>query len=404
MIGERIRQARTAAGLTQDEVVGQLEDYGVELTKGGLSKYERGGSTPPASTLRGLGRVLDVKPSFFFEQPSASVQWLAFRKASALGKKRQERIKILAEQRVDSIVQLLDVLEPKAKPRVPKTTAITGPEDVEAAATRLRDAWKLGEQPIESVTAAIELNGGIVVEPAEEDDGFDGLSGWVNDRIPVTVVSPSVSDDRRRFSLAHELGHLFMDCQGVDEKTEERYAHRFAAAFLVPASVAKRELGERRRHLNFRELGLLKRRHGLSMQAWIFRAADLGIIDDAHKRTLYVEMGRRGWRRREPVDFDGQEQPKRLCQLTARAYAEGVITQERAETLCPGITKDMGEEETKMPESLDARTLLKLPKADRDRIMAKAAALIEDEYREGGGLSGFESLSEEDHRDDAVSD
>jgi len=403
MVGDRIKQARIAAGMTQDEVVEALSRDGVSLTKGGLSKYERGGSTPKPSMLRALGGVLGVESSFFLEEPETTVRWLAFRKASGLGKKQQVRIKTLAESQVDVILNLRRALEPSATaPDMPEPHRVTTPDDAEEAAASLRAHWKLGEQPIESVTATIEDGGGIVVESGGEDDLFDGLSGWVNDEQPVVVVSWAVGDDRRRFSLAHELGHLFMDVGDVDEKTEERLAHRFAAAFLVTASTARRELGERRRHLDFRELALLKEKHGLSMQAWVYRAADLGIIEQSHAKSLFMEMSRRGWRRTEPVEFEGQEQPSRLRQLTVRALAEGLVSHTQAERICPGVTRDISDEEPAGP--LDARSLMRLPREERDRLMEQAATLVADEYEAGGGLAGFESLSEEDLFDESVED
>ena len=60
MIGDRIRQARVAGGMTQQEVVDSLAAEGVPLTKGGLSKYERGGSAPKPTVIRALGRILGV--------------------------------------------------------------------------------------------------------------------------------------------------------------------------------------------------------------------------------------------------------------------------------------------------------------------------------------------------------
>lgn len=403
MVGDRIKQARIAAGMTQEEVVEGLSRLGVSLTKGGLSKYERGGSMPKPTMLRSLGRVLGVESSFFLEEPETTVRWLAFRKASRLGKKQQVRIKTLAEAQVDVYLSLRRALEPSASgPDMPQPHRVASPDDAEAAAASLRDHWKLGEQPIESVTATIEDGGGIVVESGGEGDLFDGLSGWVNDELPVVVVSRAVGDDRRRFSLAHELGHLFMDVGGVDEKTEERLAHRFAAAFLVPASTARRELGERRRQLDFRELALLKQKHGLSMNAWVFRAADLGIIEQAHAKSLFMEMSRRGWRRTEPVEFEGQERPSRLRQLAVRALAEGLISNAQAERIYPGVTRDVSEEEP--AGSLDARSLMRLRREERDRLMEQAATLVADEYGAGGGLAGFESLSEEDYFDESIED
>lgn len=403
MIAKRIRQARIAAGMTQDEVVEVLRAMDVSLTKGGLSKYERGGSTPKPTVLRSLAEALGVETSYFLDEQDVTLEWLAFRKASGLGKKKQERIKTLAEAQVDVFLSLQRALEPAAeKSKMPVRVKVTRPEDAEVAAESLRQHWRLGEQPIESVTATIEDCGGIVVESGGENDLFDGLSGWANESIPVVVVSWAVTDDRRRFSLAHELGHLIMDAPDVDEKTEERLAHRFAAAFLVTAATARRELGEKRRRLDLKELAILKQKHGLSMQAWIFRAADLGIIESSHAKSLFTQMSMRGWRRVEPVEFEGEEKPRKLRQLTVRALAEGLVSHSQAERIYPGVTRDVTEMEPTGP--LDARTLARLPKSERARLMEQAATLVADEYEAGGGLAETESLSEEDHFDKSFED
>jgi len=401
MVGDRIRQARIASAMTQDDVVDSLAARKVRLTKGGLSKYERGGSVPKPTILRALAEVLGVETSYFLDEPSVDVQWLAFRKASGFGAKRQERVKTLAEGQIEVILSLRFALEPTGMRQVlPPRRNVGELQDAEEAANSLRKHWHLGDQPIESVTTAIEDSGGIVVESGSDEDAFDGLSGWVNEKVPVVVVSGAVSDDRRRFSLAHELGHLCMDVYDAHARAEEKLAHRFAAAFLVTASTARRELGERRRHVDLRELAMLKQKHGLSMQAWILRAADLSIIDESHARTLFTEMSSRGWRRVEPVEYEGQERPQKLRQLTVRALAEGLVTRKQAERIIPGITRDLTEDEP--AGALDPRSLVRMPRAERDRLMEEAARVAAGEYEDGGGLSGFESLDEEDHFDKSV--
>jgi hypothetical protein len=47
---------------------------------------------------------------------------------------------------------------------------------------------------------------------------------------------------------------------------------------------------------------------------------------------------------------------------------------------------------------------VRLPPAERERLLAQAAEAVADEYEEGGTLSGFEALSWEDHFDTPVSD
>ena len=402
MITERLRQARVAAGLTQDEVVARLGNHGVKLTKAGLSKYERGGSVPPAKTLVALARSVGVDTEYFFREPAAKVDWLGFRKASTLAKGKQERIKSVAATQVDSFFRLHTILAGEPKCDVPAPTLVKEPEDAEVAAEKLRNHWRLGDQPIESVTFAIEDSGGIVVDVDGEEDLFDGLAGWANEQTPVLVMSGAVSDDRRRFSLSHELGHLLMDVGDVDQKTEEKFAHRFAAAFLVAAPTARRELGERRRSLDFTELALLKRKHGLSMQAWIMRAVDLGIIEQSHARTLFVEMGVRGWRKKEPVNYEGREEPARLKQMTLRALAEGLITESEARRILPSLPLELWDTDMKSKSSMDPRRLRGLPKAERDQLLKQAAAKVERDYAEGGDLRGFEALAEGDQHDNSI--
>jgi len=84
MICQRIRQARTISGLSQDEVVLALSQRGAPLTKAALSKYERGASVPRATLLKHLGAVLNVPAEYFLREPTVSVEWLAFRKSKLM--------------------------------------------------------------------------------------------------------------------------------------------------------------------------------------------------------------------------------------------------------------------------------------------------------------------------------
>ncbi|MDZ7844749.1 MAG: ImmA/IrrE family metallo-endopeptidase [Anaerolineales bacterium] len=99
-------------------------------------------------------------------------------------------------------------------------------------------------------------------------DHFDALVFWANERIPVIVVKGGIPGDRQRFNLARELGHILLDLS--DNVDEEKAAHRFAGAFLVPRQKAIEELGEHRQRLSVQELHILKHKYGLSMQAWIY--------------------------------------------------------------------------------------------------------------------------------------
>lgn len=417
MIGQRIKQARVAAAMTQDEVVAALDAAGHPLTKAGLSKYERGGSVPKPTTLRALGKVLRVPAEFFLEEARATVgvEWLA-RRGTRLTMAEEERIKTLATAQVEAVVTLRRALEPKRVwpgfprvkvPRGPVETVETAAED---AARQLRKAWHVGDAPIESVAATIEDAGGIVVETDGVPPSFDALAGWVDGSTPVVVVSVAAPETEHRVRLACELGRLSVDSSKADPSEMPRlvqsFAQRFAAAFLVPADAARRELGDRRRHLDLRELAILKVKYGLSMQAWIYRATDLGIIEPAHSRSLIADLSARGWRKAEPVAFDARERPLRLRQLTMRAHAEGLLTDAQAERISPGATRERiywcaaargrtsRETPNRASRRMDARTLLKLPPPEREQLLARAARLVKGDYEKGGALAGFQADDE----------
>lgn len=65
MLGQRIKQSRLAAGLTLDECVARIREFGFTITKSALSQYENEKRTPGALVLNSLADVLSVPRSRF---------------------------------------------------------------------------------------------------------------------------------------------------------------------------------------------------------------------------------------------------------------------------------------------------------------------------------------------------
>jgi len=339
---------------------------------------------------------LGAKPSYFLTEPVLKIEWLAFRKQTKLGKNKQEQIKAFVEDVVEKQWRLADVFYPRQRSAFPKPTVAATAQDAEGISRQLRKKWKLGDTPIDSLVEMVEDKGGFVVEFPEPGIQFDGLSGRADGR-PVVVVNAESSVDRYRYNVAHELGHLMMICPKGAPKEEERRAHRFAAALLVPADVAIRELGEKRRHLSFAELGVLKEKYGLSMQAWVRRARDLEIISEGLYKSLFIEFSAKGWRKHEPYDYSGHEKPKRLVQMVLRAVAEGIIAQEDANRICRDCGADPMSGEKKIKSTVTSPSeILKLPRKQRAQILADAAARAEKEYRGNSNLTEFDAFGEDD--------
>ena len=329
-VGERIRQARKMAQMSQDALGNKAG-----VSKQAISKYELAKDMPGSAVLSQLAKALGVRVEFFLRRKSAlDVQAPAYRRHSRLGAKEQEAI--LAEVQewleryleVESFLPRDEVRSFQFPPNLDRNVHCL--EVVEDVAEGVRRAWDLGLDPIENLTEVLE-DKGIKVRLAEAPDRFDALTMWVNGEVPVIAVNRSFPGDRQRFSLAHELGHLMLKVgPGVDE---ERAACRFAGAFLVPAAVAHYELGGGRHTLDAHELYLLKQKYGVSMQAWVYRAKDLGIVSESAAQSLFSSFKSSGWYRQEPGEQLPREEPQRMKRLVMKLLAEDLISESRAAEL-----------------------------------------------------------------------
>jgi Zn-dependent peptidase ImmA (M78 family) len=111
----------------------------------------------------------------------------------------------------------------------------------------------------------------------------------------IILVNSTAPTDRKRLTLAHELGHLCLHNEFVSENVEEE-ATDFAAEFLMPEAAIAHQL----RDLTIGRLNDLKHVWGVSMQAIIERAFRLGLLPPTKRTNLYKQFSARGWRTREP--------------------------------------------------------------------------------------------------------
>jgi Zn-dependent peptidase ImmA (M78 family) len=79
-------------------------------------------------------------------------------------------------------------------------------------------------------------------------------------------------------------------------------ANRFAGAFLLPADALKQEITSATTLETFLSIKL---KWGVSVQAAVVRAHELGLITPRKYRTLYQRLSQKGWRVHEPLSNRG---------------------------------------------------------------------------------------------------
>jgi Zn-dependent peptidase ImmA (M78 family) len=325
-VGERIKASRHLAGLSLRDLSSKA---GVSAQA--VSKYERGLDVPGSAVLIRLAQALNVRAEHLLRPTDVSLSSVRYRRHAGLGQKVLLKAQAQAQEWLERYLTAERIVEEVSVFELPQIKrGIRSLDEVEEAALELRQAWNLGLGTIDSLVEVLEARG-IKVGLVDGVDGFDALTFWADDTTPVMVVKQDIPGDRQRFNLAHELGHILLEPQG--ELDEERVAHRFAGAFLVPAPAVESELGRKRRKLNLYELHLLKHKYGISMQAWIYRAKDVGILSEGTARRWFQIFRREGWYREEPGDRIPPERPERFDRLVLRALAEDFISETRAAEL-----------------------------------------------------------------------
>jgi len=323
-IGQRIKLARKANNMSLRNLAEKAE-----ISAMAISKYERDLDTPSSGVLLRLAQALAVSIDFLFRPQTISVQLQAYRKHAALGVKEQEAIQMRIQEWLERYLEVESFFPDEGRVVSLQVHTIQSMEQVEDVALELRENWNLGLDPIENLTQLLE-DQGIKIGLVSGFEHFDA-STFIANGIPVIVSKTELPGDRQRFNLGHELGHLILDVEkGLDP---EAICHRFVGAFLVPAQAVRFELGFRRTTLDMNELYILKHKYGLSMQAWIFRARDLGIISENVHARLFQRFRANGWHRHEPGEALPTERPLRLERLIYRALAEDLISRSRAQEL-----------------------------------------------------------------------
>lgn len=332
MFKDRLQRARKAAGLSLRALATQAG-----VSHAAIKKYEDGAVMPSSDVLIRIARALKVRTEYFFRPDTVALDGVEYRKKAALPKKRLDAITHDVQDRIERRLELESLFPvPPVQPfRLPDglPERVHSLAEVERVADAVRRAWGLGEDPIPDLVDVLETRGVRVFAVSVDALGkFDGMAACANG-MPVVVLAAHAAGDRQRFTLAHELGHLLLDGRLAPALDEEAACNRFAGAFLMPESSARREFGERRTAIEPRELSLLKEEYGMSMSGLLYRALDLGIITPAYRTQQHRYFNARGWRVREPGAEYPTEKAHVFEQLVFHALAENYIGESKAAEL-----------------------------------------------------------------------
>lgn len=304
---------RTAQGLTQGELAAAAG-----MSQGLLSKAETGAAELDSGRLEALASALAVPLERLSAEgpPRTVLSACAFhRKRSSLSVADAKRIRALLDL---TRMQVEPLVSADARPlrlvrESPTGDGMVSPEDI---ARDVRARFSVSGGPLPNLVAEVEAIGVLVVGRHLGSAHLDAVGSWPEGRRPMFLVSNEAPADRRRFTLAHELGHAVMHPRPVEEQEQE--ADRFASELLMPASDIRGDLVK----LTLARLADLKAAWRVSMAALLRRARDVGAISHYEYRRLNIELSTAGYRTREPVTISG-ENPRLVADAVSRRLRAG---------------------------------------------------------------------------------
>lgn len=324
-----LRFARLLRGISAKELAGR-----VERTPAWVSQLESGSKEMPPESLPIFAAALDVPENWLVQGPVQADAVLHFRHKKRTKAAQRERVTaraVIARMLISELEQEFEELYQPGLPTLDLPDEPGAPSRVQAierAAGDLRVRWNMGEGPIPDVVRLVEVHGIWVIELPPEERNVDAFSWWSDAHafIALNPVPLDGSDEltnpdgprnayRERFNTAHELGHLLLHRDvaedGVGTREVEGEAHRFAAAFLVPASQWRACAP---RSVDWRDYRELAHRWGVSASMLLRRSRDLGILDEQRYQGAMIRMSAEIGRREEGLHLPirGAERPARL--------------------------------------------------------------------------------------------
>lgn len=304
--GTRLSQVRQARGLSGVNLAGI-----VSVSPSTISQYEGDDTKPTSEMLDKLAIALNVPKTFFLRPiPNSSPSRFFYRSLHSATKQARTRAESRSEWlreialHFEAVFDLPPVNVPKFD--VPDFHEITN-EMIESWAGECRKAWNVGDGPVPNMIRLLEKNGFIVGYFCLEADALDALSEWDGSARPFVILGTDKhSCARSRFNAAHELGHCILH-SGVERRhiqnvkehsTLERQAHRFASAFLLPEKEFTNEVVMP----SLDSFAAMKERWKVAVAAMVMRSRDLGLLREEQEQRLWVNLARRGWRKKEPLD------------------------------------------------------------------------------------------------------
>ncbi|PKL90757.1 MAG: DNA-binding protein [Candidatus Goldiibacteriota bacterium HGW-Goldbacteria-1] len=351
-LGRKVKSLRKVNELTQEELA---EKAGI--TRAALNAIENGRAKPRTSNLYRMAKVFNVKIADFFEVVPDMAE-VRFRCKKCKTKKQMDT----REELLNKVKMWLNnfcVLE-KLMKKQPEfdfdinQAKLKSPKEIAASA---RHKLGLSEtEPINDICGLVESKGIKLFLFNENDDNLSGISLIHKGKYPAIAVNVNneISVERQIFTVAHELGHIYMHRESfnvnevLEIEKQEAEADRFGSYFLMPEKAFIAKLQENKGLHWVHSVLDIKRYFKVSYKTVLRRLIDMRLTDSNAYRVFAVQYkaiyGHDLKNHYEPHKLDRVDfMEVRLIGLVRDAIEKEIITVSRAAEILGISLQDMRE-------------------------------------------------------------
>jgi Zn-dependent peptidase ImmA (M78 family)/DNA-binding XRE family transcriptional regulator len=341
-LGDRLRIARSSAGLTQEDAARKLA-----VARTTLIAIEQGQRRIRSEELRKLSDLYRVKLNDLLRDTAVHVDLTAkFRHAAGEafeGSAPEDAVRLLNRlaatlvELEERLGQRLDFYYPPEKPIFPGSLE----EQAEDLALDLRHKLGLGIAPIGDIMSLAELELGIRLFIRPIDSAISGLFAFDLSTGPCMLINAKHPPERQAQTVAHEIGHFLTtrsspevnEESALDNSRQERFVTLFALSFLMPATAVRRRFQDSTAatgRFSPRHLILMAHTFNVAVEAMCRRLEGLsllpqGTFDSLKERGFQIEAAKRAIG--DTALTSRSKPPPRLMLLATIAYQKGLLSE-----------------------------------------------------------------------------
>jgi Zn-dependent peptidase ImmA (M78 family)/DNA-binding XRE family transcriptional regulator len=338
-LGARLREAREALGLTQQQLADRMR-----VARTTIVAIEKGERRLKPKELVELATILGRSVSELLQR-SAPADGFVVQLRGSLPPTAPVDTEILPfirelQDLCDDYLRLEEICQAPLHRRYPPEYEIQGTDPELAAedvATSERRRLDLGEGPLVNLREILEADVGLRIFHLELPSTVAGMFVFTEHRGGCIAVNLRHSAERRRASLAQELGHFLttrfrpeITLEGRYERRPagERFAEVFARAFLMPAAGLRRRFleldRERSKGATLGDLCRVAQFYAVSVEALTRRLEELRLIPigtwDRLRQERFRAHEAQDLLGLEPVHVDDELFPPRYIALVFEAW------------------------------------------------------------------------------------